>query len=139
MAISGDSGVLQFSPDNSTYSAVAELTSWSIDIAADTIETTSMGDTIRYKSFIGGKYSWSGSCEANWVDDDVAQEAVESAVGDGPDPTFYGKFYPGGASGVDYWSGLILVTSISYSGSIGAAVSCSISFPGNGAITRVNA
>tara|TARA_R100000808_G_scaffold12856_1_gene31749 strand:+ start:417 stop:830 length:414 start_codon:yes stop_codon:yes gene_type:complete len=137
MAHSGTGGVLQISPDDSTYSAVAELTTWSIEVSGEAIETTSMSTNI-YKTFIPGNYGWSGSAEANWVDDDTAQEAIETAL-IGGDSTFYGKFYGLGTSSGDYWSGKIVVTGVSYSGSIDAPISFSFSFQGAGPLARTNA
>lgn len=49
-AVTGNTGVLQVSPDNSTYSAVASLTSWSLEESADAVETTAMGAN-NYKTF----------------------------------------------------------------------------------------
>ena len=136
-AHSGNGGILQISPDNSTYSAVASLTSWSLEEAADAIETTSMG-TDNFKSFIPGKYSFSGSAEAYWNDDDVAQEAIETGL-TGGDSTFYIKLYPIGSSAGDYWTSQFVVTGVSFSGGLNAPVGFSFSFQGTGAITHTNA
>lgn len=133
-AISGDSGVIQLSPDDSTYSAVATLSGWSLEMTADTIEVSSMG-TNNFKDFIAARYSWSGSCEAHFNDDDTAQEAAETAL-TGGDTFFYGKFYPGGTSGVDYWSGQMICTGISHSGALGDTVKISLTFQGTGALVR---
>jgi predicted secreted protein len=137
MSHAGNGGVLEISADNVTYSEVAELTSWSIEESGEAIETTSMGSD-RFKTFIQGNYGWSGSGEANWSDDDTAQEAIETALISG-DSTFYGKFFPIGTSAGDYWSGLIVVTGVSFSGSVDAPISFSFSFQGTGALTHTNA
>ena len=137
MSHAGNGGVLEISADNITYSEVAELTSWSIEESGEAIETTTMSTNI-YKTFIPGNYGWSGSGEANWVDDDTAQEAIETAL-TGGDSTFYGKFYGLGTSSGDYWSGKIVVTGVSFSGSIDAPISFSFSFQGSGPITHNNA
>ena len=137
MSHAGNGGVLQISPDDSSYTAVAELVTWSIEESGEAIETTAMS-TNRYKTFIPGNHGWSGSAEANWVDDDTAQEAIETAL-IGGDSTFYGKFYALGTSSGDYWSGKIVITSVSVSGSIDAPISFSFSFQGAGPITHNNA
>ena len=137
MAHNGNGGVLQISADDSTYIAVGELTSWSIEEAGEAIEVTTMG-THNYKQFIPGNYGWSGSAEAFWADDNAAQESIETAL-TGGDSTFYGKFYPIGTSSGDYWSGVIIITGVSFSGGINAAVGFSFSFQGHGALTHNNA
>ena len=137
MAVSGNGGVLQISPDDSTYSAVASLTDWSLETSADTLETTAMGAN-NHKTFIPGQFSWSGSASAHWTDDDVAQEAIETALTAG-DSTFYIKLYPVGTSSGDWWSGLIVVSSVSFSGALNSPVGFSFSFQGSGALTRNNA
>lgn len=137
MSHAGNGGVLQISPDNSTFTAVAELTTWSIEESGEAIETTSMS-TNKFKTFIPGNFGWSGSAEANWADDDTAQEAIETALFGG-DATFYGKFYPIGTSSGDFWSGLIIVTGVSFNGAIDSPISFSFSFQGSGALTHNNA
>ena len=58
-ASSGNGGVLQTSPDDSTYSAIASLQSWTLEQAADTIETSAMGTSLT-KTFIPGQTSFFG-------------------------------------------------------------------------------
>ena len=136
-AHSGNGGVLQVSADDTTYNAVASLTDWSLEVSADTIETTGMSTNL-YKEFIPGQFSWSGSASAHWNDDDTAQEAIETAL-TGGDSTFYVKLYPIGTSAGDYWSGTIIVSSVSFSGSLGSSVGFSFSFQGTGALTHSDA
>ena len=136
-AVTGNAGVLQVSPDDSTYSAVASLTSWSLEEAADAVETTAMGAN-NYKTFTPGQYSWTGSAEAFWNDDDTAQEAVETAL-TGADTTFYVKLYPVGTSAGDYYTGQIVLTGVSLSGSLNTPIGFSFSFQGAGALTHTNA
>lgn len=138
MAVSsGNGGVLQISPDNSTYSAVASLTDWSLETSAETLDVTAMGAN-NYKEFLPGQFSWSGSASAHWNDDDTAQEAIETGL-TGADSTFYVKLYPVGTSAGDYWSGSIVVTSVSHTGALNSPVGFSFSFQGTGALTRNNA
>ena len=137
MAVSGNGGVLQISPDDSTYSAVANLTDWSLETSADTLETTAMGAN-NHKTFIPGQFSWSGSASAHWTDDDTAQEAIETAL-TGADSSFHLKLYPVGSSSGDWWSGQIVVSSVSFSGALNSPVGFSFSFQGTGALTRNNA
>ena len=136
-AVTGNGGVLQVSADDSTYSAVASLTNWSLEISADTMEVTGMS-TNNYKEFLPGQYSWSGSASAHWNDDDTGQEAVETAL-TGADSTFYVKLYPVGTSSGDYWSGTVLLSGVSHSGALNSPISFSFSFQGTGVLTRNNA
>ncbi len=134
--ISGDGGVLKFGTVSSEDTAAA-LASWSMDITADTIETTAMGSNA-YKTFTIGKHSWSGTAEMHWDNaDDTAQEGMETAL-TGQDITKKLILYPGGTSGVDSWEGLVAITGVSMSGSIGDTVKYNITFQGVGALTHTN-
>ena len=140
MAVSsGNGGVLQVSADNTTYTAIASLTDWSLETSADTIDVTAMHATQNYKEFLPGQYSWSGSASAHWNDDDTnGQEAIETAL-TGGDSTFYIKLYPIGTSGGDYWKGKIIVSSVSYSGALNSSVGFSFSFQGAGELEHTDA
>ena len=113
-ASSGNGGVLQTSPDDSTYSAIASLQSWTLEQAADTIETSAMGTSLA-KSFIPGQTSWSG------------------------DTTFYVKLYPVGTSSGDYYSGAIVLTGFSINASLNSPIGFSFTFQGTGTLTLNNA
>ena len=136
-AVTGNGGVLQTSPDNSTYSAIASLNGWSLEEAADAVEVTAMGTT-NHKEFLPGQYSWTGSAEAYWNDDDTSQESIETAL-IGADSTFYVNLYPVGTSAGDYWTGQVIVTGVSVSGSQNSPIGFSFSFQGTGALTHTNA
>ena len=136
-ASSGNGGVRQTSPDDSTYSAIASLQSWTLEQSADTIETTEMGTSLA-KTFIPGQTSFSGSAEALWNDDDTSQESIQTAL-TGGDSTFYVKLYPVGTSAGDYYSGQILITNFSISASLNAPIGFSFSFQGTGTLTLNNA
>ena len=136
-AASGNGGVLQTSPDDSTYSAIASLQSWTIEQSADTIETTGMGTSLA-KTFIPGQTSFSGSADALWNDDDTSMESIQTAL-TGGDTTFYVKLYPVGTSAGDYYSGAILITNFSISASLNAPIGFSFSFQGTGTLTLNNA
>tara|TARA_R100000808_G_C2133705_1_gene142388 strand:- start:487 stop:903 length:417 start_codon:yes stop_codon:yes gene_type:complete len=135
--VSGNGGVLQISEDDSSYHAVATLTDWSIETSAEVIDATGM-TTNNFKDFLPGMYSWSGSASAHWNDDDDAQEEIERGLLAG-DSTFWVKLYPVGTSGGDWWSGKIVVSSLSRSGALNSPISFSFSFQGTGALTRTNA
>ena len=136
-ASSGNGGVLQTSPDDSTYSAIASLQSWTLEQAADTIETSGMGTSLT-KTFIPGQTSFSGSADALWNDDDTSQESIQTAL-TGGDSTFYIKLYPVGTSSGDYYSGQVVITGFSITSSLNSPIGFSFTFQGTGTLTLNNA
>jgi len=136
-ASSGNGGVLQTSPDDTTYSAIASLQSWTLEQAADTIETSSMGTSLT-KTFIPGQTSFSGSADALWNDDDTSQESIQTALTSG-DSTFYIKLYPIGTSSGDYYSGQVVITGFSITSSLNSPIGFSFTFQGTGTLTLNNA
>ena len=136
-ASSGNGGVLQTSPDDSTYSAIASLQSWTLEQSADTIETSAMGTSLA-KSFVPGQTSFSGSAEALWNDDDTSMESIQTALSSG-DTTFFIKLYPVGTSAGDFYSGSIVITGVSITASLNSPIGFSFSFQGTGTLTLNNA
>lgn len=136
-ASSGNGGVLQTSPDDTTYSAIASLQSWTLEQSADTIETSEMGTSLT-KTFIPGQTSFSGSADALWNDDDTSQESIQTAL-TGGDSTFYVKLYPIGTSAGDYYSGQILITGFTITSSLNSPIGFSFTFQGTGTLTLNNA
>ncbi len=136
-AASGNGGVLQTSPDDSTYSAIASLQSWTLEQSADTIETTEMGTSLT-KTFIPGQTSFSGSADALWNDDDTSQESIQTGLTSG-DSTFYIKLYPVGTTAGDYYSGQIVITGFSITSSLNSPIGFSFTFQGTGTLTLNNA
>ena len=136
-ASSGNGGGLQTSPDDSTYSAIASLQSWTLEQAADAIETSSMGTSLT-KSFLPGQTSFSGSAEALWNDDDTSQESIQTALSSG-DSTFFIKLYPTGVSAGDFYSASIVITGVSITSSLNSPIGFSFSFQGTGTLTLNNA
>ena len=136
-ASSGNGGVLQTSADDTTYNAIASLQSWTLEQAADAIETSEMGTSLT-KSFIPGQTSFSGSAEALWNDDDTSMESIQTALSSG-DTTFYVKLYPVGTSAGDYYSGQIIITGVSITASLNSPIGFSFSFQGTGTLTLNNA
>jgi len=136
-AASGNGGVLQTSPDDSTYSAIASLQSWTLEQAADAIETSAMGTALG-KTFIPGQTSFSGSADALWNDDDTSMESIQTALAAG-DTTFYIKLYPVGTSSGDFYSGAIVLTGFSINASLNSPIGFSFTFQGTGVLTLNNA
>nr|BAR32824.1 phage major tail protein 2 [uncultured Mediterranean phage uvMED] len=112
--------------------AVAEIRSYSVEETADTLETTSMGDTAR--THLASLLSFSGSLDVYWDETDTAQIALTA----GTSVTI--KFYPEGtASSAKYYTGTAIVTGVSRSASFDGLVEASISVQGTGALTPATA
>ena len=108
---------------------VAEVTGFSFDETADTIEDTSLSDSAR--TYVSDLTSFSGSIDCMWDETDTTGQGAMTA---GASVTL--NLYPEGAStGDTYYSGTALITSISRANAIGAMVTASFSFQGTGALT----
>ena len=112
--------------------AVAEIRSYSVEETADTLETTSMGDSAR--THLASLTSFSGSLDVYWDEVDTAQIALTV----GTSVTL--KFYPEGtASSAKYYSGTAIVTGVSRSASFDGLVEASISVQGTGVLELLTA
>jgi len=112
--------------------AIAEIRSYSIEESADTLDTTSMGDTAR--THLASLTSFSGSVDVYWDETDTAQNAL--TVGS----TVTIKFYPEGTtSSSKYYSGEAIVTGVSRSASFDGLIEASISIQGTGVLTLATA
>lgn len=108
---------------------VAEVTGFSFDETADTIEDTSLSDSAR--TYVSDLTSFSGSIDCMWDETDTTGQGAMTA---GASVTL--NLYPEGATtGDTYYSGTALITSISRANAIGAMVTASFSFQGTGALT----
>lgn len=112
---------------------VAEVTGFSFDETADTIEDTELSDSAR--TYVSDLTSFSGSIDCMWDETDTTGQGAMTA---GASVTL--NLYPEGAStGDTYYSGTALITSISRANAIGAMVTASFSFQGTGALTASTA
>lgn len=106
---------------------LANITSFSINEEADTLETTAMGNA-GYKTFVGSLKSWSGTVEAVFDDTD-------SAVTTGSAITLTVLVDDGSATQVQY-SGSCIVTSKSVEVGVADLVTVSFDVTGTGALTE---
>jgi len=107
---------------------VAELTSWSFDESASTIDDSELSDAA--ESFLVDKTSWSGSIDAHWDETDTT---AQGAMTIGASVTVV--FKPEGATtGDTIYTGTAVVVGVSRGGSIGGMVSSSFSLTGVGAL-----
>jgi len=109
--------------------AIAEIRSYSLEVTADTLEDTSMGDSSRtYKPSLK---SFTGTVDVFWDETDTTGQG---ALINGTEITL--TVYPeGDASGDTYYSGSAIVTGISVTASFDGMVESSISVQGTGDLT----
>jgi len=109
--------------------AIAEIRSYSLEVTADTLEDTSMGDSSRtYKPSLK---SFTGTVDVFWDETDTTGQG---ALTNGTEITL--TVYPeGDASGDTYYSGSAIVTGISVTASFDGMVESSISVQGTGDLT----
>lgn len=109
--------------------AIAEIRSYSLEESADTLETTSMGDTAR--TYLPSLSTFSGSVDVYWDESDTTGQG---ALTIGAEITL--NVYPeGDTTGDTYYTGSAIVTGVTRSGSFDGMVEASISVQGTGALT----
>ena len=110
-------------------STIAEVKDWSISESADTIDTSSMGDTARTK--VAGLTSASGSMTAMWDETDTTGQGAMTV---GAEVAL--KLYPEGATTGDMFASLLaIITEKGVSTTLDGMVETSVSFEANGAVT----
>ena len=110
--------------------AVAEVLTWSIDVTANTVSDTAMGDD--WETHQVTTKSWSGSLECNW---DPSDSTGQDTLSEGAEVTL--NLYPtGNTSSNTQFSGTAIVTGVSRNGSTTEIVKLSVSFQGTGALTE---
>ncbi len=123
--LTGNSGTVKVGAN-----AIAEIRSFSVDETADTIESTSMGDT--YRTFEASLKSWNGSVDV-FFDDTDTNGQVALTVGSSVTVNFQVE---GSTTGDHLLSGTALVTSRTISSSFDGLVEASLSLQGDGALTE---
>jgi predicted secreted protein len=133
-ALVGNAGVISVDGVN-----VAEVRNYSIEITADTIETTTMGGANAGRTYVKGLTTFSGTADVYWDDQhfDAATGVdldglVQGAVGAGSVALI---IYPEGVSAGDNWNGAIIITGYSITASMDGLIEASISFQGDGQLT----
>lgn len=123
--LTGNSGTVKVGAN-----AIAEIRSFSVDETADTIESTSMGDT--YRTFEASLKSWNGSVDV-FFDDTDTNGQVALTVGSSVTVNFQVE---GSTTGDHLLSGTALVTSRTINSSFDGLVEASLSLQGDGALTE---
>jgi predicted secreted protein len=110
--------------------AIAEIRSFSIEETADTLETTSMGDSSR--TYVASLKQFTGSIDVFW---DETNTGGQTALTAGASVTL--NLYPEGAtSGDTYYSGTAIVTGRTINSTFDGLVEMTISVQGDGALTE---
>ena len=108
---------------------VAEIKSWSLEVNSDTVDTSIIGTSWRKNQ--ATIKSWSGNFEGFWDETDTDGQGALAVGG-----TVTLNMYPeGDDSGDTYWTGDVIITSISYSASFDGIVEASFTYTGTGALT----
>lgn len=118
----GKDGIVKVGATN-----VGEVTNFSLEVTAETIDCTSMGLT--YRSFVPSYINWTGSVDVNWDPDDSGQVAL--VIGTEVALALYPE---GDVAGDTEYSGQAIVTGFSRSASFDGIVTANITFQGNGAL-----
>ena len=147
--LAGNNGrILVTKTDASGLTALAAVRSFSIDMTADTIEQTTMGNDTR--QYLKGLATWSGSADIYFDPAEFPTSGLTTQLGvlnptitsgTGVKPVggtgVVGEFYLGSTGGTDNntankFTGTIIVTGFTVNSSMDGMVEASISFQGSG-------
>lgn len=134
--IVGNDGVIQINSKN-----VLAVRNFSIELTADTIETSVMGQDTR--TYVKGMSQWSGSADV-YFDPDTATDGFDAAETTFNPTTFkpgeasvVGKFYVAkdyqGGTTDHLFTGNMIITGYTVNSTMDGLVEASISFQGDGA------
>ena len=125
----GSSGSVKVAASGGTETAVGEVRSYSIDETADTIEDTSMGDTV--KTYLSSLTDATLTIDALWDDADAQQLILDTGA------AIDWEIHPTGTgTGEKYYGGASIVTAKTISASYDGLVEASFSVQVSGAITE---
>lgn len=134
--LTGNNGVVKIDNASGTPTAVAAVRSFSVEMTADTIETTSMGTDAR--TYVKGLSQFSGNADiyldtANLTGGASVIAALMPTGGNVGDTPITIELYLNNTS--DKFSGECIVTGYTVNSSMDGMVEASISFQGSGAAT----
>ena len=111
---------------------IAEVTSWSLDISADMLDSTSLGDD--WREFIAGLNGATGSVEVKWdiPTDTLGQTALQNAMLAGTTVTL--DLY---VNATKYYTGTAYVSSLSIEDPVEDLVTATFEAQFTGAVTYV--
>jgi hypothetical protein len=109
---------------------ILEIRSYSIEESADTLETSTMGDTAR--SYVPSLTTFTASVDVYWDENDANGQGALSI---GAEVTL--NVYPEGDASTDtYYTGSAIVTGVTRTASFDGLVEASITLQGTGALTE---
>ena len=109
---------------------ILEVRSYSIEESADTLETSTMGDTAR--TYVPSLTTFTGSVDVYWDETDTNGQGALSI---GAEVTL--NVYPEGDASTDtYYTGSAIVTGVTRTASFDGLVEASITLQGTGALTE---
>jgi hypothetical protein len=119
------SGVIKVGSDD-----IAEVTGYSLEYNADTVEDTVMGDTAR--TYISTLKSFTASLDAFWDETDTNGQGALTV---GSSITF--SIYPeGDVTGDTYYTGSGIITGRTITSSVGEMITASFTVQGSGDLTE---
>ena len=127
--LTGNDGAITIDGD-----VVSAVRNFSIDITADTIETSVMGTDAR--TYVKGMSSFSGSADVYFDPENFSGNvAFNPTAGTVGEATIAGKFYidQDASNDIVFFANAMIVTGYSVSSSMDGMVEASISFQGSGA------
>jgi len=136
----GESGVIKFTAEDSTVGLVGSVRSFTIDQETQTIESTTMGSGAR--TYEPGLKQFSGTMDLYLRDDNTGQIDLFRAIGGNADALTAGtgstaiELYPSGTDTGIKLSGNVIITGHSITSNFDGMVECSVTFQGDGALTR---
>ena len=109
---------------------IVEIRSYSIEESADTLETSTMGDTAR--TYVPSLTTFTASVDVYW---DETDSTGQGALSIGAEVTL--NVYPEGDTSADtYYTGSAIVTGVTRTASFDGLVEASITLQGTGALTE---
>ena len=109
---------------------IAEIKSWSMEVTSDTTDASIIGTSWRKNQ--ATIKSWSGSFDGFWDETDTNGQGALAAGA-----TITLNLYPeGDDTGDTFWTGDVIITSISYNASFDGIVEASFGFTGTGPLTE---
>jgi len=125
----GSSGVVKVAASGGSETAVGEVRSYSIDETSDTIEDTTMGDSV--KSYLSSLTDATLTIDALWDDSDAQQLVLDTGA------AIDWEIHPTGTgTGEKYYGGAGIVTAKTISASYDGLVEASFSVQVSGAIAE---
>lgn len=125
MAIAGKNGKLSLAANT-----VSDIKNWSLDLGADTIDVTALGD--EWKTFIAGLKEWKASADGSFAinTDTNGQAALQTAFLNATEVSL--RLY---INNTNYYSGNAYISSLSVEDPVDDAVNVSFEFQGTGALS----